>query len=73
MCSIMIAGMEKQIETKEQNIYDENTAGIGLFYLFKLSFQFVLIKTISFLLKILNLKLKDHHWHQNRLPMKPHM
>lgn len=28
---IMIAGMEKQIESKEHNIYDENAAGIGWF------------------------------------------
>lgn len=44
---IMIAGMEKQIEAKENNIYDENTAGIGLFYIkFQLLFDFYLIKKI---------------------------
>lgn len=31
---IMIAGMEKQIEAKETNVYDENSAGIGLFFFF---------------------------------------
>lgn len=36
---IMIAGMEKQIEAKENNIYDENSAGIGMF-LFEFSILF---------------------------------